>query len=333
MTQSNDMFWDFAVQVQAKNSILIDTPSYLDKDQLRNCIEAGMNSKLALCVCLEKENDKTKSLGDWLDNIKDIDELIHAATANFESIAKASHESTRCANVLTKPSSHANTNNNLMSNNTTSFLNSCPTLPKLTSVECQLLFDNEGCLKCRCVFVPHHSSTCPNNFPNPTNYKQLTQSFVETIKRHLRKPTAAMMPTVNDTNAASVPIPVAAVMGTVPNLAAYMPSNVLRVIEKDSDLDLSVSDTFPIAAVRKHQLLAPKAQDEDLAPFTVPHLFWQCCVNGFADDFPTFLQALIDHGLHAVLISDEFATSLSLKHHKLVELMPIELVMPEEGMK
>jgi glycerophosphoryl diester phosphodiesterase len=36
MTQANDMFWDFAVQVQAKNSILIDTPLYLDKDQLRN---------------------------------------------------------------------------------------------------------------------------------------------------------------------------------------------------------------------------------------------------------------------------------------------------------
>jgi hypothetical protein len=35
MTQDNDVFWDFAIQVQAKNSILIDTDSYLDKDQLR----------------------------------------------------------------------------------------------------------------------------------------------------------------------------------------------------------------------------------------------------------------------------------------------------------
>jgi hypothetical protein len=36
MNQGNNIFWNFAIQVQTKNSILIDTPSYLNKDQLRN---------------------------------------------------------------------------------------------------------------------------------------------------------------------------------------------------------------------------------------------------------------------------------------------------------
>ena len=291
MTQGNTIFWNFAMQVQAKNSILIDTPSYLDKDQLCNRIKAGMNSKLALHVRLKKANDKTKSLSDWFDDIKDVDELICAETANFESIAKASRESTRCANVLVEPSRCTNTNNNLMAHNTAFSLNSRPTLPKLTSVERQLLFDNKGCLKCCHIFVPHRSSTCPNDFPDPTNYKLLTQSFVDAIKKRLGKPTPAVMPTVHDTNtastsasaSASILVPVAAVMGTVHNPAVYMPSNVSNVIEGDSDSDLSVSDPFPIAAVRK-QFPAPKVQDEDLAPFTVPHFFWRCSVNGFADD-------------------------------------------------
>ena len=50
------------------------------------------------------------------------------------------------------------------------------------------------------------------------------------------------------------------------------------------------------------------------------------------DDFPTIFQALIDHSSHAVLISDEFTTPLSLKCCRLVKPMPVELAMPEEGM-
>ena len=159
--------------------------------------------------------------------------------------------------------------------NTMSFSNSHPTLPKLMSVERQLLFNNKGCLKCCHIFVPHHSSTCTNDFPDPANYKPLTQSFVDAIKRHLRKPTAAVMPTVSDTNttSASVPVPVAAIMNTVHNPTVYMPSNVSNVIEGDSGSDLSVSDPFPVATVRKHQCPVPKTQDEDLAPFTILHLF------------------------------------------------------------
>jgi hypothetical protein len=70
------VFWDFAVQVQAKSSILIETDSHLDKDQLYNRIEAGMNHKVGLCVCLKKADDKIKSLTTWIDDIGHIDELI-----------------------------------------------------------------------------------------------------------------------------------------------------------------------------------------------------------------------------------------------------------------
>ena len=44
-------------------------------------------------------------------------------------------------------------------------------------------------------------------------------------------------------------------------------------------------------------------------------------------------NALIDHGSHAVLISQEFATSLVLKRHQLHEPMAVEMAIPDEGIK
>src|ERR1700729_3476704 len=107
-----------------------------------------MNSRLTLRIWLKKAGDKNKTLGEWLDDIKCVDELMRAENANFELIAKAARESTRRANTLTKPSRHVNTNNNSVPNNATSSSASCPILPKLSSIERQLLYDNEGCLKC-----------------------------------------------------------------------------------------------------------------------------------------------------------------------------------------
>ena len=109
------------------------------------------------------------------------------------------------------------------------------------------------------------------------------------------------------------------------NPAAYMPSNASSVIEGESDSDMSVSNPTFVAAIAKQVPSVLAALIEDLAPFTVPHLFWRCSINGAANNFPTMLSALIDHGSHVVLISDEFANSLSLKCRKLLEPRPVEL--------
>jgi hypothetical protein len=143
------------------------------------------------------------------------------------------------------------------------------------------------------------------------------------------------MNTVNDNNTVTVSatVPVATVMGMLRNPVAYMPSNVSSVIESKSDSDMSVSNHNLVTAVANQGPSALTALIEDLAPFTVLHLFWRCSINGAVNDFPTTLSVLIDHGSHVVLISAEFANSLSLKHHKLFELMPVELAMPAEGPK
>src|SRR6202050_5773908 len=71
----------------------------------------------------------------------------------------------------------------------------------------------------------------------------------------------------------------------------------------------------------------------DIAPFTVPHLWWSCTVDGPLNCFPSIVNALIDHGSHTVLINNDFANSLGLLCHKLPNPMPVQMAMLEEGLK
>ena len=107
-----------------------------------------MNSKLALRIRLDKVGNKDDTLAEWLDDIKCVDELMCAENANFKSVAKATRKSTRCANTLAELSRRVNMNNNFAPNNAASSSASHSILPKLSSVERQLLYDNKGCLKC-----------------------------------------------------------------------------------------------------------------------------------------------------------------------------------------
>ena len=75
LNQGSDSFWDFCVQVQAKNSILSGTKSHLDDTQLHHCVELGMSTKLALHIHLEKV-DVDSTLANWLTDVKHIDDLI-----------------------------------------------------------------------------------------------------------------------------------------------------------------------------------------------------------------------------------------------------------------
>lgn len=338
LTQGNDNFWDFSVQVQTKNSLLINTPSHLNDEQLRHRMESGMNPKLALRCRLEKagvvQNNDLNKLATWLTDIKRVDDLIRAERADFHEFALKTRESTRRSNTLTEPSRRVNSAPVITVNTSNAPIPSTSRaiLPKLTSTERQLLYDNEGCLKCRRVYVAHRSSNCPNDFPDPSAYKTLTQSFVDLIKRRLGKPIAAVLNNESTVPAVAVPV-LAAVMGTVNNPAAYMPSNTENVIEGDSGSDSEVRVVPSIASVNvAKDSVALKAQ-EDIAPLTVPHLFWRACANGGQDDFPVTFDALLDHGSHTVLISDNFAASLKLKRRKLHEPMSVEMAIPGNDKK
>jgi hypothetical protein len=149
MTQGDSSFWDFAIQVQAKNSLLCDTASHLSKHDLRQCIESGMTQKLALCCRLKRCNEAT-GLEKWLIEVKHVDDLLRIERAEFESLTKATHNAGRRNNTFAEPSHHAN-----VAPASSSSLSTRISLPKLTPIEHKLIYDNEGCLKCRRVFINH----------------------------------------------------------------------------------------------------------------------------------------------------------------------------------
>jgi hypothetical protein len=62
-----------------------------------------------------------------------------------------------------------------------------------------------------------------------------------------------------------------------------------------------------------------------LAPFFVPHFFFDCLVRSSTASSQISIQALIDHGSNAVLIDPLLANKLGLRHRKL--LRPKEVIM------
>jgi hypothetical protein len=329
MQQGSGSFWDFGVKVQSKNALLHDTESFLDKDQLCHRIESGMTPKLTL-HCRHEKSNKITNFKKWLADIRHINDHMRSDRAKLEVLQKAQQESTRRSNVLSEPSRNSNA---AASSSSSSFPDK---LARLTETECRLLFDNEGCLKCRKVFISHHSATCPDGFPNVANYKMLTQSFVNYIKmRRNKKPVAVVMQPTDDISASLSTAPVAAIMGSSSSAVAYMPSNDSNVLEgNDTDSDDTVSPLFTAPSIMNCVAASvPMAQRDDIAPISVPHFFWRCTVSGALGSFPITLNALIDHGSHIVLISNDLIIELSLKRRKLVKPMPVELAMPDQNSK
>jgi hypothetical protein len=75
MVQGGESFWDYAIAVQAKNSLLASTPSHLNNDQLRHRLEVGMGELLAR-RCANTNVNQEKSLKKWLTDVKRVDDLM-----------------------------------------------------------------------------------------------------------------------------------------------------------------------------------------------------------------------------------------------------------------
>jgi hypothetical protein len=248
MSQGSKSFWDYAVSLQHKNSLLHGTPSHLSEEQIRHQLGAGMEVRLSKKIGAKKVN-KIENFHKWLNEVKRFDDQLRANREEYERILKESREATRQVNTASEPNRCVPNNTNSFGNAAASSSTSVPRkqCPALLSVECQLLKDNEGCLKCRRFFVDHRAANCPNNFPSPTNYKTLTQTKVDRAKRNRNRPIAAVTlspatapPTVADTSGetphASQYHHVAAVMGMSSNPTAYVASNASNVL-KTSDSD------------------------------------------------------------------------------------------------
>jgi hypothetical protein len=88
MSQGNEPFWDFNIRVQAKNSLLMNTTSHLNEEKLRHQLESGMDELLA-ARCNHSKLSQVVGFKQWINDVRNIDELMRAERHEFEKIAKA----------------------------------------------------------------------------------------------------------------------------------------------------------------------------------------------------------------------------------------------------
>ena len=74
----------------------------------------------------------------------------------------------------TFPSNNANSSRTMGNRieNTVSRPTNFMSLPKLTPAEQAIIFEHQGCFKCRKLYVDHKGTNCPNGFPAPGKQSQ-----------------------------------------------------------------------------------------------------------------------------------------------------------------
>jgi hypothetical protein len=87
MTQGNNTFWDYAIGLQSKNSLLCGTTSHLPDDKLCHQLGMGMETRLSKKVFMEKVN-KVVEFRKWLNEVQRCDEGLRAEREEYERITK-----------------------------------------------------------------------------------------------------------------------------------------------------------------------------------------------------------------------------------------------------
>src|SRR5882762_2995233 len=88
MTQGTSSFWDYAVAIQLKNSLLHGTVSHLLDDKLRHQLVAGMEVRLSKKVFSEKLN-KVANFRKWLDEVRRCDEVLRTEREEYEGMTSS----------------------------------------------------------------------------------------------------------------------------------------------------------------------------------------------------------------------------------------------------
>ena len=297
------------MKMRSLNTLLRGMPTHLDDTSLLNQLEANLEPSLS-CAC-DDERVNEDTLDKWLDKVKILDEKKHRECqqqrADAEEAAHSHLKHNMTSAGLAEPSRRYNT---FRGNTTTErgnnggkpkHFNATKMLPKLTDAERMLLFNNEGCLKCRRFLVNHRSANCPNDFPPALNYKTLTAEDVNAA----RHKTSKTITIVADTSRGSGSLPIAAIMP---------PTNDSAVLEGDSaDLSKDSDDS-----VSHHSV-----------PFSFPHYRWRCTVDSVNSLDRLEVDALIDNGSHTVLIHDYLTERLGLCRRKLIDPMNVSLVLSD----
>jgi len=220
---------------------------------------------------------------------------------------QAKHQNTK-TDTLHSPSCHRNSSQSTSVSSNSTTTSSFVKLPPLTDTECTLLNEHDGCTKCHCFYMDHHSQNCPNSFPLGKGYKTLTMADVLAAKKAkaVSKPAAK---------------PVAATSASIENV--------------DSDEDISA--TVAILPHSSNDYTSDSDEDWDVSchevshmPHHGKHLIWNCQIHSLMGDFLVKTHALLDNGTYLVLIHPELVDQLGLKKYCLHQPEPVNVAFSTE---
>jgi hypothetical protein len=232
------------------------------------------------CRCINAKVNKEEDVKKWLGDVKQIDDTMRAEHCEFEQVAKVVRDSTRKVNPLGEPLYCANASSNNRGgqrpNTNVTGGGMVLKLPKLTNNECRLLFDNNGCLKCRKFFVNHCSANCPNGWLIAASYHTLMQGDVNCAHNGGKAKTVATINTGDNNVAGPSAHPITVVLGTSSAPVAHMPSNASNVIEGTEG---SASENS-MSVMHNRTPVPPTVSEGHESPPNASHLHWRCLVEG-----------------------------------------------------
>ncbi|KAH9008539.1 hypothetical protein EDB84DRAFT_1571993 [Lactarius hengduanensis] len=284
-----ERFETWATEIQTLNVGLRGTASHISDEQMRKTLDANIDIELRRLGRKQKTALIT-DLDEWMRKLTEIDDerqfdrkrLADAVVEEVGRVTKKPYNPARSSAAHTAPSNNASA-----SANTSNKTNTFP--PKLTEEERRLLFDHEGCLKCRKFYAGHRAGNCTVTLSGK-NYKTLTLQDAlraKPAKSVPRNVPVAATADASDQSDSSIVQPTDLV-------AALFPPNAISIGENSlSETDSSMNSVS-----------GPQKEE---------HFIWKCTVNGSTADLSVNTRALIDSGAHMVFIRPELVSRLKLQ--------------------
>lgn len=304
--RDNEPFAEWITKLENTNTLLINTPSYLDEAKIREEVEAKLCDELRE-VCRENDTKALQGYSTWRDALVTYDNKRLRSRERIIAYIGAH----RAPSATTKQQSSSSATPVGTSAGPRKF-------PKrLTDEEKDLLRTHEGCFKCRKFYAGHtkyEGEGCPNDFP-PANFPTLTKAAAEAAKaKHEgkgKKPMRRTVAAVDIEDDAAADHVVAAVRSGSPAAAS---SSVLEChSDEDDDSDSYVPKLFYPSLTWKAFIRSPS----DLS-------FHPSNSSSSPRDVPAPESMLMDSGCTTVLIRRDLVKRLRLRERPLEKHIPMK---------
>ncbi|KII91701.1 hypothetical protein PLICRDRAFT_682050, partial [Plicaturopsis crispa FD-325 SS-3] len=283
--QGSSTFEDWHIKLSSENALLTGTASHVSEAVLRNHLNANCHPDTAH-ECRDAKAHRIADNDEWINEVVRCDK---------KRIRNAEHHRLH-AEQAAKTKVIAPFANKFKTGTTSTYItpaivsasgSAARHLPALTKEERDLLYEFEGCLKCRRFFAGHRRAECPNDFPPVATYKTLTRADAM-----LAKPPIVLATTKRTVAAVNV---VAAV-----GMSTGVAGNGSPSTDGDSEY-------------------VPDAH--------APHIFWNCLLDNVNSSEFVSTSALIDNACIPVLIRPELVEQLGLRRFRLPDPVEVGLAM------